>query len=217
LIDAADAPSIDQATRAQLADGVKYLRDQLAEHSEPDRLTFMRSTIRAENRALALFRTGVEPSADETTYRPLTSQPAERLAGDPALATSGGRELAAALGLLGKRDAAGEWKVSVGPTPSGPDGALMITSAAGRQSAIYFAANGGAAVRLEGIDNVAAAAEDVVLIHSTEPIDPLPRSPGGVFGRTGRAVIRQVDMSALLNTSSDLADLERRFRQAAAL
>jgi hypothetical protein len=45
----------------------------------------------------------------------------------------------------------------------------------------------------------------------------LKRSPGGRFGRTGRAGPRHVDMFKLLREATDLSQLERSFREEAAL
>jgi hypothetical protein len=135
---------------------------------------------------------------------------------DPALPTSGVRELAAALAVLGRGEAAGSWTLATGPTVNGSAGALKLVSGS-TDAAIFFAANGKAAVRMQAEGIVDLAAADTVIIHSTEPVKAATRSPRGRFGRTGRRRIREVDMSELLKISTEFAALESNFRQAAAL
>ena len=217
IVEAADAPHLHDADRDGLGDGLRELRDQLAANAEPDRLAFVRAMVRTETRGLSLFEEGVEPPVGTPTYRPLTSEPTDQVAVNPALATSGLRELAAALGLLGCGSADGAWQASIGPTPLGHDGALKVIASSGTQAAVYFAANGKAAVQLEVNGTVEASHDDVVMIHSTGPVVALPRSSRRRFGRTGHGGVRNVDMYDLLKTSGDLDELKRRFRQAAAL
>jgi hypothetical protein len=218
FIDTVEAPGIDKTGRDTLGDGLKYLRDRLAEHGEPDHLAFVRSTVRAETRVVSLFQTGTEPTVTDTSYRPLSADPAEQIAGEASLATTGMREMAAALGLLGSGSIAGAWEVTVGPTASGRNGALKVaTTTTTGESAIYFAANGRAAAAIEASSTVTASADDVVMIHSTEPVHGPARSAHSRFGRTGSTGIRHVDMCHLLSTSRDLAELESLFRQSAAL
>jgi hypothetical protein len=205
------------ADRDALADGLHVLRDRVAECAEPDRLTFVRAVVEAEARALSLFQEGVEPPAGAASYRPLSSETADQIGANPALATNGLREFAAALGLLGRGSSDGVWEVSVGPTPAGHRGALKTVTSSGAETAVFFAANSGAAVQLEVSGSINANADDVVMIHSTKPVSALARSPRGRFGRTGRSGVRHVDMRDLLKTSYTLAELERRFRQDAAL
>lgn len=212
----ADAPQLPAADRQQLADGLKALCRRLAGAAEPNRLLFVEKLVAGQRRALTLFQEGTEPVAGAPSYKALGSLPADRVKNDPALPTSGVRELAAGLALLGRGGAAGSWAVATGPTASGAQGVLKVTSG-GYESAVFFAANGKAAVRLltEGVVDPAAA--DVVIIHSTEPVEPAVRSPRGRYGRTGRPGLREVDMCELLKTSSNLAALEDGFRQAAVL
>ena len=212
----ADAPNLPDADRQHLAGGVGVICRLLAGAADPDRLAFIEKLIATERRALALFQEGTEPPAGAPYYKALGSFPADRVRIDPTLPTNGMREAAAAIGLLGLGHAAGNWSLSTGPAAAGAEGALKVTSA-GSDAAIFFAANGKAAVRLQADGIVDPAAADTVIIHSTEPIKVAARSPRGRYGRTGRVGMREVDMCDLLKTSSDLAGLEDGFRQAAAL
>lgn len=212
----ADVPELPDGDLQQLADGLGALCRRLADAADPDRRLFVEKLVAAERRALALFRKGTEPDAGASSYEPLGSLSADRVKADPARSTSGLSELAAALAVLSRGETAGSWSLATGPTASGADGALKV-SAGGSDTAVFFAANGRAAVRLQAEGVVGPTAADAVIIHSTGPVEAARRAPRARYGRTGRTGIRDVDMCELLKTSSDLAALEDGFRQAAAL
>ncbi|HEV7774966.1 MAG TPA: SIR2 family protein [Conexibacter sp.] len=212
-----DAPLLDQTARDDLEKGLPVLRDAIASHAEPDRLAFIRALIAAQTRTLTLFQTGTEPAAGATEYRPVSTGPTDRIANESTLQTSGLPEMAAALSLLGRGTTNTGWNLGLGLTAAGTDGALKLVSSTGMESAVFFAANGRAGVQIEGNARSGSAAEEVVIIHSTDPVEEFARSPHGRYGRGGDPLPRHVDMSSLLKTSSGLADLETRFRQAAAL
>ena len=135
---------------------------------------------------------------------------------DPELSTSGVRELAAALALLGRGVAASTWKLAVRIAETAGEAPVEVTSATA-SNMVFFAANGRAATRLVAEGLVDPTAADTVIIHRTDPVERASRSPRGRYGRTGRTRMRQVDMCDLLNTSPDLSTLETRFRQVAGL
>ncbi len=213
----ARVPGISQTERETLAHGISHIRDRVAEGFEPDRLGATRRMIQTQSRALGMFRTGEEPAVTETVYRPLSNTPADRIAVDPELATSGLPGLAAALGILGSGEAAGHWTLGVEPAGSKTPGALTATGKTGADAAIHFAANAGAAVRQEKLSSVASDPGRTIMIHSTRPVTEGPRSPRGTFGRTGRPAIRHIDMEALLDTCTSAAELEGHFRLAASI
>jgi hypothetical protein len=211
-----DAPGLDEADRSALGDGIRLLRDAVAARAEPDRLAFLRALITNQTRVLGLFRSGVAPATGTAPYQPIGSQPLDRIPIEPWLETSGMRELAAGLGLLGREAGGAAWALDLAETGDGHHGALRVV-AAGRESAVFFVANPRAGVALEASGAAPIESDDVVVLHSTGPVPRLPRSPHGRFGRTGRARARQVDMSKLLREAKDLPDLEQRFRQEAGL
>jgi SIR2-like domain len=211
-----DAPRLRDADHELLADGLNVLCRRLAVAADPDRRLFVEKLICGERRALTLFREGVEPAPGVKLYKELGNLPARRVKTDAALETSGVRELAAALALLGRGEANASWSLGIGEVASGARGALTIATGES-ETAVFFAANGKAAVRLQAEGVLDPTAADVILIHSTEPVKPAVRSPGGTYGRTGRSRIREVDMSEMLRTCPDLDALEDYFRQAAAL
>ena len=213
----ADAPQLGPTERERLAAGLSELAQRLAAATGPDQLAFTKRLAAGQGRALGLFQDGVEPSATgSAAFRPLGGLPAERVKTDPALSTSGVRELAAALALLGCGAAGGAWELEAGSAGAAGEGPLEVASAAGR-SVVFFAANGRAATRLVAEGLVDPAAANAVIIHSTDPVKRAPRSPRGRYGRTGRTRVREVDMYELLKTSPDFGALEDRFRQVAGL
>lgn len=213
---ACDAPRLGASDHDALDSGIRSLRDLAAAHADHDRLAFIRGLIETQTRALTLFRSGKEHTTGTAPYQPITSHPVARIPIEPGLETSGMREFAAGLGLIGRGVGVGAWSIDLARTARGRRGALRLATAGG-ESAVFFAANPKTGVELEVSGAAPAHAEDVVVLHSTGPVERLPRSPHGSFGRTGRGRARHVDLSELLHEAEDLPDLERRFRQKAAL
>jgi hypothetical protein len=211
-----DAPRLSAADRGALEGGIRVLRDLAAAHADNDRLAFIRALIATQSRALALFRSGKEPATGTVRYEPISNQPVARIPAEAGLETSGMRELAAGLGLIGRKVGAGSCSTDLAQTAQGHRGALRVVTAGG-ESAVFFAANPKAGIELEVSGAAPTHARDIVVLHSTGPVRRLPRSPLGRFGRTGRGGARQVNMSEILRDAKDLPDLERRFRQEAAL
>ena len=164
---------------------------------------------------MSLFRAGEEPSV-AARYQPLSREPLDRIPADANLATSGMPELAGALAVIGMGVGQHGWRVSFTPSGTGRVGALTITPPGQPASATYFSANPRAIAQL-ALAGTSTAAGDVVMIHSTGVPEARTRSPGALYGRTGRARARDVDMADLLKTSRDLDELASRFRHAAVL
>lgn len=212
-----DAPHLSAPDRAGLAAGIAVLVRRAADAAEPDRFAFVRELVAAQHRALVLFRGEDRDPASSGIYTPLSISPADRVHADPALATNGVREMAAALSLLGRGVARGTWTLGRGPLTSGAEGVVTVSAGGGADAAVLFAANGKAAARLVSEGDVDPDDGTVVLLHSTEPVAAPVRSPRSRYGRTGRSAMREVDMSRLLRDAADLAELESAFRLAAAL
>jgi hypothetical protein len=211
-----DAPGLDASDREALGDGIRSLRDLAATHADPDRLAFIRALIENQTRALTLFRSGKESASGTVPYQPISNQPADHIAIDTGLETSGMRELAAGVALIGREAVLSGWRIDLAQTAHGRRGALRVITS-GSESAVFFAANPRAGVELESSGGTPVDSDDVVVLYSTGPVERLRRSPHGHFGRTGRSGARHVDMSTLLHEAEDLPDLERCFRQEAGL
>jgi hypothetical protein len=207
--------SLEDTQLEELGGGVIVLRDLLADAAEPDRLAFTRSFVEREGRGMSLFRSGEEPPVPGR-YDPLSRDPLEDIADDINLPTSGMPELAGGLALIGSGVAQHHWQVSLDATSTGHTGAFTLTPAGQPATAVYFSASPRASAQL-ALVGISTAAGDVVIIHSTGIPQGPTRSPGGRYGRRGRGGPRDVDMADLLKTSEDLAELRRRFREAAVL
>jgi len=212
-----DAPQLSVGDRAELAAGIAVLARLAADAAEPDRLAFVRELVAAQRDALVQFRGEDRDPALSGIYRPLSTAPADRVHADPALATNGIRELAAALSMLGRGVLRGTWTLGRGSLTSGVQGVVKVSAAGGAEAAVFFAANGKAAARLISESDLNPDDDTVVLVHSTEPVAAPVRSPRTKYGRTGRSAMREVDMSSLLRDSADFTKLESSFQMAAAL
>lgn len=216
FLEAIDAPGLDAGARSGLAGGIVTLVAVLAAHAEPDRLAFLRRVLEHERRAMALFRTGAETAASTPAYLRLSAEPVHLVSTGPDLATNGVRELAGALALLGRGVIDGRWTIEAAPTSTSEAGAVTVRKGT-EETAVFFAANGAAEVELWRSGLIDDTRPETVLIQSTAPSTPAHRSPGGVYGRTGAATPRRVEMAKLLRSVSNVDDLERQFRLEAVL
>jgi hypothetical protein len=212
-----NAPSLTAADYAKLEEGVITLRNRLAAAADPNRLVFIREFVHRTARGLTLFQEGTMPLAGSRAYRPLGILAVHMISTDPALATSGVREMAAALALLGLGEASGAWAVAPGDPGQPNDGALQISSPTGGTARMFFAANSRAGVQLEINAIVRTDDGDAIIVHSTAPVPRMARSPRAAPGRRGRVGLRNIDMTGLLREATDVSELRRRFREETAL
>jgi hypothetical protein len=210
----ADAPHLGVADRAPIEIGILRLRDRLADHADTDRLRFIRALVRLTARAMALFQTGNLPGSP--AYRPITASALQMIPADASLATSGVREMAAALGLLGLGDQDALWVVESPDESNSKAGAVDVVKAPTR-TRVFFAANDRAGVQLEINGLISRSDSDAIVIHSTSPAPSMARSPRGARGRTGHVGLRQIAMRELLQEARNIGELRLRFREETAL
>jgi len=216
LASLAEAPGLGPADRQNIQNGILHFRNRIADAGNGDRLTFMRSYVGLTSRALRMFREGRPADASTRVYRAFGSAPRHQIAADPAIHTSGLRELAVALGLLGLGEFDNAWHLTAGTRTDGKDG-ILEAQVSGHPARIYLAANADAALTLEAEAIVTENDGDAVIIHSTAPPVRQARSPRAAPGRTGAPAPRHVDMRGLLGSATGLPDLRRRFREEAVL
>lgn len=216
LVGMADAPRLSVADRTNLDDGILHFRNRIAAAGDADRLAFIRSIVAFMSRGLSLFREGRPPAPGSARYRAIGAVPRHQIAAEPNLQTSGLRELAVAIGLLGWGEMRNDWLLNPGVRPDGQDGVLTV-GPPGTPSRVYFMANSEAALRLEIEGTVTEDDGDAVIVHSTAPVARLPRSPRLAPGRTGMPTARHVDMGELLRDSNGIGELHRRFREEAVI
>ena len=205
---AIDAPKLTPVDRAVIEQGVFHLRNRLADHADADRLTFVKALITGSARAMELFQTGGANALQ--TYRPLSAKPVHLIPGEASLTTSGIREMAAAVGLLGLGDEERSWVIEPADVASLTSGAVHATTAAGG-TRIFFAANSRAGIHLEINGIVSPDDSDAIVIHSTAPVAAMARSPRASPGRTGHVGLRQISMGELLEEAGNVAELRLRF------
>jgi hypothetical protein len=205
--------SYSQSDRDELAAGMRFLRDAAAA-TNPHDATFVRRLAATVTRAMALLQEG--NGQPGSTYRPLGTVPVPRIHTEPHVLTSGLREAATAIGLLGDGNASGNWSVVPGDTTRLDDGALRILSP-GRQTKVFFIANGTAEIALFRDGIVDSNTSDVVLVHASARAHRSARSPKGPLGRTEKAQVRHVEMPTLVAGATTLAELRVQFRQEACL
>lgn len=209
--------ALDPSTLDALDDGIRTLRDRVAAAADGDGVAFVRALAAEQTRTLTLFRSGTEPPAGGAPYAPITSCPVDRISLEPNIEAGGLPELAAGAALIGRGMAAGTWHADVRPTASGRTGSVRIVSPDGRETAVFFAANRRTAVELVGAGLVPDYADDVVVLHSTEPAERLARAPHARLGRVGHGGPRHVNVAGLLHDAEDAQALDNEFRKAAAL
>jgi hypothetical protein len=212
----AEAPNLNAADRARIVEGIKVLRDRVADAENDDRLLFARSIASGLARARHQLQDGVSITGAQQ-YFPIDDQPAHLMKGKLALKSTGQREAAAALGLIGIADSAGRWKASVDDTTASRSGALRLTSASNGSSArVFLAANDDVITNLIESGALDEDDPDAVVICSGRVTDRQQRSPRGSF-RDGSITPRFVAFGPMLRSVANLDDLADRFQGEVAL
>jgi hypothetical protein len=210
------APGLAPADFEQLAQGIDRLRNLAAEEAQNDKLGFVRALVRHLARAKAMLQEGRSATDARPPYRPISHRPVHLAPGDLNLTPTGQREAANALALLGLGHEAGHWVVQVDDPGNPRSGAIRVTSTNGT-ARVMFVAHTTQAVRLFKDGVYFEEDEDVILIHSTERLPQQQRSPSRKIGRPGKPGARHIEIAGLLQSASDLADLNLRFRREVAL
>lgn len=218
-VNVVQAPGLNTVDRTLIGTGLRLLRDRVGETAAgTSPIDFLRGFIHESARCLSLFQEGHLPAAGSRSYRALGSEPVHQIENDPTLPTSGIREMAAALGLLGLGEELGNWAISSGADGAPNAGVLGVRHSSGSSDTrVFFSAHSGVDVALETNGLVVEDDGDAVVIHSTTPVAAMRRSPRSALGRTGKAKARHVDMNLLLRDAVGMSDLQNRFRTEAAL
>jgi hypothetical protein len=211
FVELVEESGLEEANRIKLISGLLVLRDRLALKVEPNHLEFIITLIRQNARILSMFREGKVPSAHSLTYEPLGSCPIQLMAAEPGLATSGLREFAVAIALLGLGLQDGNWVLEFVDLHDMSAGGLRMIAASG-PARLFFVASNHSALKLQ-VDGYLESASDVVVVHSLAIAPTMPRSPRGARGRTGRASGREVSIAQLLERAADVDELMRLFRE----
>lgn len=203
------APNLDPLARSVIVDGIKVLRDRIADAGNGDRIGLARSIASSLARARHQLQNGTS-TAGVQVYFPIDNQPAHLMKNKLALKSSGQREAAVALGLIGLDEAAATWRSSVDDPTDIRSGALRLTSP-GASTRVFLAANDDTIVSLLECGAFAETDDDVVVICSGRVADRQQRSPSG-DRRSGFLGPRYLALGPMLGDVADLPDLRDRFR-----
>lgn len=208
LANDAHAPKLDATARMAISTGIKVLRDRVADAGDGDRLALARAIAAVLARARHQLQDGTSVAGVQR-YFPLDDQPAHLMQGKPALKSSGQREAAVALGLVGLEEAAA-WTSSVDDPTDPRSGALRLTSS-GASARVFLAANDDNITNLLGCGAFDEADSDAVVICSGRVAERQQRSPSG-GRRDGSLGPRYIALGPMLLEATDLDDLRDRFR-----
>jgi hypothetical protein len=206
----AHAPNLDVAARAQIVAGIKALRDHVADAGDSDRLKLARAIAACLARARHQLQNGTSAPGIQP-YFPLAEQPAPRMKNNAALKSTGQREAAVALGLIGLDEQASVWTTSVDDPSDARTGALRLSSF-NATARIFLAANDDTITSLLECGAFAETDDDVVVICSGRVTSRQQRSPGGDL-RSGAIGPRYLALGSMLSDVANLIDLRDRFRE----
>ena len=187
---------------------LRLLRDRVGTVADTDPRTFVESFATLVSFALTVFRTGGEPDPGKVDYQPLSPFPANETYLHSDFPASAFGRLGVALSLLGRGSAEGRWGLLPGSPASPSDGVIRV--ARGRDvSRVFIVSDLRALSQLEVSAVVDPRDSDLVVILAEAPEAPATRSPRSVFGRTGVATARQVDLEnicSMVDTADELLE-----------
>jgi hypothetical protein len=205
---------LDEPAQSSIADGIKHLRNRVAEAGNGDRLKLAKNIAGSLARARHQLQNGNSP-VGIPIYFPVDEQPAHLMKGKLGLLNTGQREAAAALGLIGLEDQASSWMTSVDDPRNVRSGALRLTSPSAT-TRVFFAAND---------DDITSPMEcgafdeddpDVVLICSRRVSVRQQRNPS-VNLRSGKMGPRYLAFGPMLAEAASLDALRSTFRTEVAI
>lgn len=203
------APGLDASAHARIADGITELRDKAAVGAEIDRHNFVKQLAGSVARTRHQLQNGLSP-AGTPVYFPLDVQPAHLMKGKLALYSSGMREAAAALGLIGLETKAAVWTPAVDASTEVRSGALRIVTPTA-EARVFFAANDETITSLMDCGAFSEDDSDVVVICAKRVTERQPRSPRARL-RGGKITPRLIAFGPLLAKASDMDVLRKEFR-----
>lgn len=205
----AQAPNLDQLSRDKIAEGIRVLRDRVADAGNTDWPALARALAAGLARARHQLQDGVSVPGVQA-YFPLDVEPVHRMKNKLALRSSGQREAAVALGLIGLEEQAANWESSIDDPADPRTGALRLTSP-NASARIFFAANDNTVTNLLDGGAFSETDDDAVVICSGRVSERQQRSPTAAM-RSGALGPRYVAFGPMLNSAGDLNDLRDQFR-----
>jgi hypothetical protein len=208
------APGLNGNAHALIANGIRHLRNRVAEALNSDRLKLAKSIARGLARARHQLQNGSSPSGTPA-YFPLDHQPAHLMRGKLGLVNTGQREAAAALGMIGLEDLVSYWTTSIDDPTDVRSGALRLTSPSAT-TRVFFAASDDNITSLMDCGAFDEDDRDVVLICSRRVSERQQRNPS-VNLRNGKIGPRYVALGPMLAEAASLDALRDNFRDQVAI
>jgi len=203
------APNLNAAARAAIADGITQLRDLAADADDADRTAFVRTIAAALARGRHQLQNGTSGPGVQP-YFALDDRPAHMMQGKVALAASGQREAAVALGLIGLEYKETAWTPTIDDPADPTSGALRLSSAL-TTARVFLAANDDNITGLMEAGAFGEDDEDVVVICSRKVSGRQQRSPRSTY-RDGSLGPRYISFGSMLASAKDLDVLRDDFR-----
>lgn len=210
----AAAPLLGADDRLRLDKGIAHLRDKAAQAGQSDLLGLMRHVAGTVARVRHQIEIGESP-VGRPKYFPLSGDPVPRMKDAVALRSTGQREAATALGVIGDVTSSGDWAIGLDDPGATTSGALRIETA-GASARVFFAANDDV---ISGLLEAGAFTEsdpDVVVVCAKQIRGRQARGPGGVY-RSLKPQARFVAFGPMLAEAANTDDLVQLFRWEAAL
>jgi hypothetical protein len=213
---AVGAPDLPDGDVDQLGLALRGLRDAAAAVAVPKlQEQFMLAAVPIAGRAVSLFRDGRVLQALAGVYTPLSIASVAKSLADPYLPSSGLPQLAIATALFGRGQSEGFWSCSVSD-PVDPKSGVMRVTGAVRSAEVFFAASAQAAGRLVAGGH-ASDDDDAIIVHSHEISPAAPRHPSAPPGRTLRRGRREISVTSVAATATNLDALFKSFKAEIAL
>jgi SIR2-like domain len=203
------APGLDDDGHARIAHGLTHLRDRAAHAAEGDRLLFTKGLAGGLARARHQLQNGSSPPGF-AAYFPLDEQPAHLMKCKLGLVSTGQREVAAAMGLIGLECEATAWTPVVDDPAEIRSGALRVSSTTA-EARIFFAANDENITSLMECGAFDEDDSDVVVICSRRVTERQQRNPRSRL-RSGKIAPRLVAFGPMLAGAATLDGLREAFR-----
>lgn len=205
----AHAPNLDHAAHEAISTGLKALRDRAAEAGDVDRIGFARTIASSIARARHQLQNG-SSAVGVQPYFPLDNQPAHLMRGKLALQSSGQREAALALGLIGLEEGSA-WTASIDDPDDSRSGALRL-STDDASARVFLVASDVTINSLLACGAFDETDSDAVVICSGEVTSRQQRSPSASRRGASPTGPRYVAFGPMLGTTANLDELRESFR-----
>ena len=210
----ASAPALSKLGHEKISKGLEHLRNLAALAGDKDRFKLVEMIAWTTARARHQLQDGNSPQGS-LKYYPLDSAPIHLMKDKQALAVTGLREAAVALGLVGKLDEKGDWRTTIDDPTDAQSGAFRLTTDYAT-SRIFLAANDDVITDLLSCGAFNEEDSDAVIVCSKRVSPRQQRNPrANLPGRRGGP--RYVAFGTILKEADDLDQLSETFRQEVAI